>query len=357
MSLKIVCLIILLQITHHCSSTRNDDVESPGLTTTFNIKEKDGANIFIIGDWGILGSTKPSQSDYAKQIDVANAMDKYAAQHKPKFIISLGDNFYENGISPEYGIAKRFNETFINVYLKGNLKQSHWYIVNGNHDHRLGRGVYQLDHFVRHPLWHFPDFLQRIDINLLSDNLQIKSYVRLVLADTTVLCNLWGNTDITPQQNATKELLNIDYYNRLRAYLADDLKQKDQKIIIIGHHPIYSATEYRETTQCMETYFKNLIDNAPNVVTYISGHDHLMQHNSYYSYNGKRMHLFTAGSGSMFKSSPEIVETNQYENHYFTNATNPTYGFMNLEIKSNNRFNFNFVDTNGTITYNFENQF
>ena len=43
----------------------------------------------MIGDWGISGYN---------QNNVAKAMGTYASVYTPSFVLSLGDNFYNNGV-------------------------------------------------------------------------------------------------------------------------------------------------------------------------------------------------------------------------------------------------------------------
>ena len=43
----------------------------------------------MIGDWGISGYN---------QNNVAKAMGTYASAYTPSFVLSLGDNFYNNGV-------------------------------------------------------------------------------------------------------------------------------------------------------------------------------------------------------------------------------------------------------------------
>ena len=51
----------------------------------------DGLNFLVFGDWGRKG-----ESD---QVQVATQMAKAAQDSAAKFVISVGDNFYENGVS------------------------------------------------------------------------------------------------------------------------------------------------------------------------------------------------------------------------------------------------------------------
>lgn len=58
-------------------------------------------------------------------------MNKIAAELGSEFVVALGDNFYESGISTDEN-SERFQETWENVYT-GKFLQTPWYIVAGNH--------------------------------------------------------------------------------------------------------------------------------------------------------------------------------------------------------------------------------
>src|ERR1700685_2934476 len=50
----------------------------------------DGLNFLVFGDWGRRGERD--------QVEVAEQMAKAAGEVQPRFIVSVGDNFYENGV-------------------------------------------------------------------------------------------------------------------------------------------------------------------------------------------------------------------------------------------------------------------
>lgn len=66
----------------------------------------------MVGDWG--GQTdKPYYTD--AQLSVAQQMGEVANTIGAQFVVSLGDNFYDNGVTDVHDI--RFQETFeVNDY-------------------------------------------------------------------------------------------------------------------------------------------------------------------------------------------------------------------------------------------------
>ncbi|MBV9673249.1 MAG: metallophosphoesterase, partial [Verrucomicrobia bacterium] len=96
----------------------------------------------VIGDWGRQG-----QID---QIGVARQLLKTTQKRKCNFVISVGDNFYENGVqTPE---DPQWQTSFENVY--GDLRLP-WYAILGNHDYR-GKPDAQLQYAINHPNWRMP---------------------------------------------------------------------------------------------------------------------------------------------------------------------------------------------------------
>lgn len=60
-------------------------------------------------------------------------MGRIAEKLDIDFVVSTGDNFYDNGLSGEDDIA--FEESFSKIYTAKSL-QKQWYSVLGNHDYR-----------------------------------------------------------------------------------------------------------------------------------------------------------------------------------------------------------------------------
>jgi hypothetical protein len=87
-----------------------------------------GIHFLAVGDWGGSGSTPFTTP---AQIASASGMDLIAKNINSQFVVALGDNFYDSGISTNENSA-RFGETFETVYT-GSYLQSPWYVVAGNH--------------------------------------------------------------------------------------------------------------------------------------------------------------------------------------------------------------------------------
>ena len=77
-----------------------------------------------IGDWG---------SDRDRQGEDAAAIGHWCAENECDFIISTGDNFYDEGVTS--ATDYRFDHTWRDVYTHSSIANLTWYICAGNHDH------------------------------------------------------------------------------------------------------------------------------------------------------------------------------------------------------------------------------
>ena len=76
-------------------------------------------SFLAVGDWGQRGYNQSS---------VAASMAASATEYNSSFIVSLGDNFYESGVSDIYD--EQWNSTFENVYTQQSLKMP-WLAILG----------------------------------------------------------------------------------------------------------------------------------------------------------------------------------------------------------------------------------
>ncbi|CAI0553049.1 unnamed protein product [Linum tenue] len=81
--------------------------------------------VLVVGDWGRKGAYNQTQ--------VATQMGVTAEAVKIDFVISTGDNFYDDGLT---GVDDpNFYHSFADIYTAPSL-QKQWYNVLGNHDYR-----------------------------------------------------------------------------------------------------------------------------------------------------------------------------------------------------------------------------
>eukprot|EP01035_Chromulina_nebulosa_P023117 gene23117-29954_t len=88
-------------------------------------------NFLAVGDWG---GQQTSPYYTSGQKDSVAGMDKIATSVNAEFIVALGDNFYNSGVTKESD--PRFEQTFETVYTPSSL-QKNWYLIAGNHGIRF----------------------------------------------------------------------------------------------------------------------------------------------------------------------------------------------------------------------------
>ena len=79
-----------------------------------------------LGDWG------RQNTGTNDQISVAAGMAAAATSLSPAFVVSVGDNFYQNGLATD--TDPLFTTDFTNVYSAASL-QLPWHVALGNHDY------------------------------------------------------------------------------------------------------------------------------------------------------------------------------------------------------------------------------
>lgn len=308
----------------------------------------DSFNFMALGDWGGM---KEHPFVTPAQLKVAEQMKIIAEKKNISFIISVGDNFYPAGITSPYD--PRITYSFKNVYLKNSpLERIPWFLVAGNHDHRMDRAKHQIEYSKYTDLWNFPDYIHTLILRLNSKDKQ--KLFRFIFVDTNILCTLFD--DYRPGLDF--DILNQTYYELLERELIKS--KKNDLIVVVGHHPIYSRMKGRTIPKCISQNFKNLIDKY-SVKVYISGHDHTLQYHTYRNkYSNKETHLFVSGAGSSTYNLPISYKSNKiFDTKFFWPDSNElgfdlisfeNGGFLLISI-SFDKFYFEFIDETGKELY------
>eukprot|EP01018_Ginkgo_biloba_P005122 Gb_19459 [translate_table: standard] len=303
-SLKLVALIYitLSSFPHHA----NADADISSL------------NLLVVGDWGRKG--------LFNQSTVASQMDSIGQQLQISFVISTGDNFYENGLSGTDDPS--FGESFSNIYTGSSL-QTTWHAVLGNHDYK-GDTLAQLDPALTtlDSRWHcYRTSILKYNLPLscqASAGLQCPS-VNFFLLDTTPFVDeYWG---VAKKRYDWRGVL------PRRAYLKKQLNdlnlalQASQAIwkIVVGHHPIRSIGSHHDTFELVKQLLPIL--EANQIDLYVNGHAHSLQH---FTSNTSAIHFLTSGGGSQAWG---VANRNQHmEGLQFFYAGQ---GFLSMQITPN----------------------
>ncbi|XVE85563.1 hypothetical protein DITRI_Ditri17bG0100300 [Diplodiscus trichospermus] len=236
------------------------------------IKSDGSLSFLVVGDWGRKG--------HYNQSKVAFQMGRIGEKLDIDFVISTGDNFYDNGLKGVYDPA--FRESFTDIYT-AKILQKQWYSVLGNHDYR-GDVKAQLSPILR-------SFEKRW-LCLRSFILQTE-LVDFFFVDTTPFVDKYF---IEPDHNYDWR----DVEPR-RTYLANLLKDLKSALknstakwkIVVGHHAIRSVGHHGDTPELIKHLLPIL--KANNVDLYLNGHDHCLEHIASVD---SPIQYFTSGGGS-----------------------------------------------------------
>lgn len=214
---------------------------------------KDALSFVVIGDWGRRGAEH--------QAEVARQMGETAAAIGSRFVISAGDNFYENGVQSLDD--SHWRQSFEDIYAAPSL-QTPWHVILGNHDYR-GNVAPQLAYGTRSPRWKMPArYFSR------TETLADGSAADFFFLDTSPFIRAYRGTAVRIDgQDTAAQLAWLD-----RALGESRAPWK----IVIGHHPLYTALggAHHDQPDLIAPLAPLLLRHR--VPVYINGHDHSMQY-------------------------------------------------------------------------------
>lgn len=268
------------------------------------LKADGSLSVLVVGDWGRRGTHNQSQ--------VAFQMGLIGEKLDADFIISTGDNFYDDGLIDVHDPA--FDESFSNIYTAPSL-QKQWFSVLGNHDYR-GDVLAQLS----------PTLTQKDSKWLcLRSFIVIAGIVEFFFVDTTPFQDKYFTEEdhkydwrgVHPRE---------EYVSNLLKEVELALRESNAKWkIVVGHHTIRSAGHHRDTQELVAQLLPIL--QANNVDMYINGHDHCLQH---ISSPDSVLQFLTSGAGSKaWRGDVKWWNPNEMKFYY------DGQGFMTLQITRN----------------------
>lgn len=283
---------------------------SPLLMRSADAQEAPSLHFLAIGDWG-----KPSLTADASRVAAQMARD--AEANKAAFVISTGDNFYEQGVSSV--TDPLWQSAFEDVYSAQSL-QCPWYVVLGNHDLRSSADA-ELAYALRSDRWRMPAHYYAVQ-NQLSDG----TTVDLFFLDTNMFVDVnFGNQWFDAGADAQEQL---EWLKTMLSASHADWK------IVVGHHPVYSGGLHGSTSQLIAGV-KPLLHEY-GVQAYINGHDHDLQH-----IEVAGIHYLTSGGGA------EARPTNAIDGTVFAASSR---GFLTADISAA-QLRFAFIDDNGATLH------
>jgi acid phosphatase len=230
-------------------------------------------NFLVMGDWGRMGR--------ADQILVAKQMADTAREIGAKFVIAVGDNFYESGVASTRD--PHWEHSFEKVYAADSL-QVPWYVVLGNHDYN-GNCDAQIDYGKTNNRWIMPAryFTKTYVVDAIT-------VLECFYIDTTPMIHEYYQPD---HENPIRKHVMAQDVPAQYAWLNQALaaSKADWKIVV-GHHPIYSGgVVHGDQPDLIENLLPILKEHQ--VQAYFCGHDHNLQH-----LTAGDVHLFVSGGGS-----------------------------------------------------------
>ena len=265
----------------------------------------------VIGDWGRRG--------HWQQREVARQMGRAAAAIGSRFVISVGDNFYQNGVA---SVADpQWQSSFERIYTDPAL-MTKWHVILGNHDYQ-GDVEAQLAYAATSPRWSLPArYYTRTET--LADGTSVEFF----FLDTSRYIRSYQHHPEVRVQGQDKQA-QLDWLEHALA------TSKAAWKIVVGHHQLYTVTGQDHDFPEMIWPFKPLLDRY-GVRAYINGHEHNLEH---IVVDG--VHYITCGAGSA--TSPVVTPPpGQFASDH--------HGFMTMRLEAE-ALGFSFIDDAGATLY------
>lgn len=279
----------------------------------FAVPPANALNFLVFGDWGREGELD--------QVEVARQMAKNAKDIGAKFVISVGDNFYENGVKST--TDKHWRKSFEEVYSEPSL-QVPWQVILGNHDYH-GNCEAQLAYHQISSRWNMParyfQLSKKIDATATAD---------FFFLDTTpMIKSYYGIIEKTRANVMTQDV------PKQMAWFKNALASSNaQWKIVVGHHPIYSGGDHGGTPELIETLLPVLHEHKVHV--YFNGHDHDLQH-----LVAGGVNFIDSGAGSQVRPTTNTV---------YTKFSKACSGFTSISLQAD-KMSVRMFDNHGTPVY------
>lgn len=272
----------------------------------------------VLGDWGRKGSCGQKQ--------VARQMGSTAQAEKIDFVVSVGDNFYQNGVKDT--ADRHWRKSFERVYDAPAL-QVPWYVVLGNHDYR-GNVQAQLDYGKAHARWQMPERYYALQKSLPGGE-----QVLLVFMDSNPLMGRYhrdaANYGDLAQQDTAAQL------RWLRQTLAGSTARWK---LVFGHHPLYTSGPRHSSTHDMQRATEAIFRET-GVDAYFCGHEHDLQFNQP---DPQGTYYFISGGGSERRPTGRAP---------FTRFSASERGFMSVAL-SDAQMTVTIINGKGKVLYTAE---
>lgn len=285
---RLLLIICVFQLVFGTGFFPGQYYETPVNRELQDTKLAKSFNFLVIGDWGRNGEFH--------QKSVSNQMNIASKTLGANMIVSVGDNFYPNGVQSTQD--PQWKQSFEDVYPQYDLNKP-WYSAMGNHDY-YGDLQAQIDYSKISRRWNVPAlyFTQYFQLEDKSGQ------AAFIFIDTNPFVSKYRKYDGMMGENVKKQ----DTQKQL-AWLKSELekaKKTAKWVFVVGHHPLYTggvrktAEETEEIRKVFEPVFQNY-----GVDAYFCGHEHDLQ---VIHPKGKVLQ-FLSGAGSAIRKSGETDGT------------------------------------------------
>jgi acid phosphatase len=265
----------------------------------------------VIGDWG--------RDSRSHQREVAQQMGRSAASIGSTFVISVGDNFYEDGVTAV--TDPQWRTSFEDIYSDPAL-MTKWHVILGNHDYQ-GNVEAQLAYSSNSPRWSLPaPYYTR------TETLPDGTVAEFFFLDTSRYIREYVTRPKVKVQGQNKQA-QIDWLERALANSQAAWK------IVVGHHQLFTVTGQNHDFPEMIGPFKPLLDRY-GVHAYLNGHEHNLEH---IAVDG--VHYITCGAGSETVTVVTPPPGQFASDHH---------GFMTMRLEAHG-LGFAFIDDRGATLY------
>eukprot|EP00041_Stephanoeca_diplocostata_P015824 m.303621 g.303621 ORF g.303621 m.303621 type:complete len:361 (-) comp20169_c0_seq6:110-1192(-) len=322
----------------------------------------DTVTFYAIGDWGEVSDTLHR---------VAATMGMRAKnQTMPSFILSLGDNFYPDGVTSVED--SKWKEYWEDVFLRDYPElRVPWKAVLGNNDYRDNpQAQVDFTHSKLNPYdaWHMPDRNYRFSVHSGSSTRAAKaeptphseseSDIDDTLIDLFALDTCGVDEGVNCICPHTKEELHTNI-----ASLSAQLTTASPNAwkIVFGHHPLYTAGRAHEASRLREQVVINtetvgIITKHPGynlertlhegfVDLYMAGHDHVFQHHRTTRGDVECMDTVVCGaSGALYVGlfHDQLESNSQRGQPRWVEPTQQEFGFVEVTVTPS-KLELNFI--------------
>ena len=261
--------------------------------------------------------------------DISYQMSKLVNYKKPRFITTLGDNFYDRGVKsindPMWDFS--WKDIFIDKYK--NMQKIKWHATLGNHDYFGGYDSIeaQLTKTTINKIGFYPMKIIIID--------KEKVHILFILI-RKIYPELYWETQLMIASRQIHETLD---YLEFVLERASDMMQNDNCVRSLSNF----SNGYYKNYEIMEKRLLPLLLKY-KVDVYFCGHEHNFQVLEY-----KKIKLIVNGAGSYNSEVSSYNHNLNVDTHYVSSSN----GFTFHELEDN-KFTINFMNSNGIIEYKTE---